>query len=224
MNPGSYNTFMTGKYKDPWAATQNSTYSNADYFFYLEKKLGKESITAKLKAKQQQSPAGAAAGGAAAGGGSAASKPKLPDLSDVVLEDEENVWMIPKEVRAEISALKRRYNFTNAELAKACGCADGSSQPGARAGRFLSATGDFGGESQDFYRPAAMFVEKMRVYENRPKSKKRKDLEADAEEQPGKRPFLGLNPDGKYLCMAGSVMVKDSLGRRVIRQPGMGFF
>lgn len=26
VNPGSYNTFMTGKYKDPWAATMNGTY------------------------------------------------------------------------------------------------------------------------------------------------------------------------------------------------------
>ena len=225
VNPGSYNTFMTGKYKDPWAATMNSTYDGAAYSFHLEKKLGKNSITAKLKLKQQGGSASAAraAGGAAgaapaaAGGGSAASRPKLPDLSGVVLEDAENVWMTPKEVRAEISTLKRRYKFSNAELAIAAGCGGGSSQPGARVGRFLSATGEFGGETQDFYKPAAIFCEKMRVHENRPKSKKRKDLEADAGTQPGKKPFLGLNPDNSYWCMAGSVMAKDHLGRNVIR-------
>jgi hypothetical protein len=46
----------------------------------------------------------------------------------------------------------------------ACGVAQGS-QPGAPVGRFLNAAGDFGGASQDFYRPAAMFCEKMRVHE-----------------------------------------------------------
>lgn len=52
VNPGSFNTFMTGKYKDPWAACGNCTYDSAEYFFHFEKKAGKNSFSAKFKASQ----------------------------------------------------------------------------------------------------------------------------------------------------------------------------
>ena len=65
VNANSYGKFMNGKYKDPWAATQNGTYHAAAYFFFREKMLGKNAL-GKTRAH----------GGAAA----AAGKPKLPDL------------------------------------------------------------------------------------------------------------------------------------------------
>jgi|Transcript_7844 hypothetical protein len=165
--------------------------------------------------------AGGPGAGASAAAPLAAAAPKLrlPDVTSVVLDDEENVFLTPKEVRAEISELKRRYKFSNGDFAVACGVAKGA-QPGAPIGRFLAATGDFGGEQMDVYRPAAQFIEKMRVFEERPKSKKRKDLEADSEGRPGKKVFLGLNPSTKYLVMAGTYMTKDSLGRNVHGHPG----
>ena len=41
VNANSYGKFMNGKYKDPWAATQNGTYHAAAYFF-----LGRQSTAA----------------------------------------------------------------------------------------------------------------------------------------------------------------------------------
>ena len=51
---------------------------------------------------------------------------------------------------------------------------------GQAVGRFLNATGESGDQKQ-IYTPLAHFVEKMRIYEKRPKSQKRKQLEKDAE-------------------------------------------
>ena len=56
-----------------------------------------------------------------------------------------------------------------------------TSQPGAPVGRFLQQGGDFGGEEMEFYHPCALFIDKVRVLEKRPKSKKRKALEEEAE-------------------------------------------
>ena len=50
VNAGSFTQFMTGKYKDPWAATQNGTYRAAAYFFHVDKLLGKDGIIYRLKA------------------------------------------------------------------------------------------------------------------------------------------------------------------------------
>ena len=114
------------------------------------------------------------------------------------------MYLNPKEVRAEVSSLKARYKCSNADLAKAVwpAKASGSSQPGAAVGRFLGAGGDFGGEEMEFYRPCALFCEKVRVFENRPKTKKRKALEEEVETT-GRAPFLGLNPNKKYLMCPG---------------------
>jgi hypothetical protein len=103
--------------------------AGAEYFFYVEKKLGKNSITAKLKLAAA-GVAGAAGGAAGAAGGSAgagvgpfalaaagaaggasasaaaaavaskpASKPKLPDLSAVALDDEAGLYKFWNPVR-----------------------------------------------------------------------------------------------------------------------------
>tara|TARA_B110000305_G_scaffold236194_1_gene297132 strand:- start:16 stop:1077 length:1062 start_codon:yes stop_codon:yes gene_type:complete len=203
VNANSYGKFMTGKYKDPWAATQNSTYWNAGYFFWSdERQAVDDSIVKKLKANASAATKAAAAGGGA-GGGAAGKKPPLPDVTAIILTSND-VYLNPKEVRAEVSSLKARYKCSNADLAKAVwpAKASGSSQPGAAVGRFLGAGGDFGGEEMEFYRPCALFCEKVRVFENRPKTKKRKALEEEVETT-GRAPFLGLNPNKKYLMCPG---------------------
>ena len=217
VNAASYSKFMNGKYKDAWAATSNGTYWNAGYFFWSDEKLGqKDSIIKKLKASAsaaEKAGDGAVGGAGGGAGGAAGKKPPLPDVSAITLNSSD-VYLNPKEVRAEVSALKTRYKCTNAELAKAVWPekAASTANPAAAVGRFLSQGGEFGGEEMDFYRPCALFCEKMRVFENRPKSKKRKALEEEAEET-GRAPFLGLNPNKKYLMAPGMGFKKDELGR-----------
>ena len=115
------------------------------------------------------------------------SLPKLPDLSGVKMENQ-HVYQIPEEVRMEIFELRTKFKFSNAELAAAVG-RTGGANPGQAVNRFLNATGGIG-ENMNIYTPLAHFVEKMRIYEKRPKSQKRKQLEKDAERRPGKKPLL----------------------------------
>lgn len=218
VSANSYGQFMTGKYKDPWAATQNGTYWRAGYFFWSdERQKVEDSIVKKLKANAS---AATKAAGAAAGGGAAGKKPPLPDVTAITLTSDD-VYLTPKEVRAEVSGLKARYKCTNADLAKAVwpAKASGTSQPGAAVGRFLGAGGEFGGEEMEFYRPCALFCEKVRIFENRPKTKKRKALEEEVETT-GRAPFLGLNPNKKYLMCPGMSFKKDALGRLDTHVPG----
>lgn len=44
-----YGRFMNGKYKNQWSASQNQTYRAAAYFFYREKKLGKNSVAKMMR-------------------------------------------------------------------------------------------------------------------------------------------------------------------------------
>ena len=115
------------------------------------------------------------------------SLPKLPDLSGVKMENQ-HVYQIPEEVRMEIFEIRTKFKFSNAELAAAVG-RTGGANPGQAVNRFLNATGGIG-ENMNIYTPLAHFVEKMRIYEKRPKSQKRKQLEKDAERRPGKKPLL----------------------------------
>ena len=235
VNANSFGKFMGGAYKDKWSATMNGTYSGARYFFFREKKLGKKSIANTLKSGKEASAsasapppppgAGAGAGAAAppppAGAGASApapptARPPLPDLSGVELEDE-NVYLNPKEVRAGITALGKKYKFTHPQLVSACGL----SCPSNAVGRFMNKGGEFGGREMDIYRPLALLLEKVRVQEGKPKSKKRKALEAEAASRPGKAPFLGLDPNARYLVPLGAslAMGKDALGRFQFARP-----
>ena len=191
VNAGSFTQFMTGKYKDPWAATQNGTYRAAAYFFHVDKLLGKDGIIHQLKATRANATnaggAGAAAAGAASAGAAAGAKEKgLPDVSGVVdVADDSPVWLTPAEVRAKVSALKRARAFTNADLARAV-LGDAFTQSRYQlVGKFLNTGGEFGGANQDVYAPMARFVEKCRVALGKPKSKKQLALEAET--QPGRR-------------------------------------
>ena len=191
VNGNSYNKFMNGKYKDQWSATANSTYSSAAYFFWREKKMGKNKSIGALWSSAQ--PA----------------RPALPNVSSVVLESSE-IYLTPQEVRKELSNLSGTYACTQADIAKAAGAPNANAMS-----RFMSAGGEFGGQDQDFYSMAARYVEKLRVQLGKPKSKKRKALEQ--EQQPGKRPFLGVDTSQKVWCFAGSEPCKgkDDLGRTV---------
>ena len=80
---------------------------------------------------------------------------------------------------------------------------------------FMKAAGDFGGSENQAYHPAAALAEKLRIAADKPKSKKRKAIEAEADAS-GARPRLGLDPNGKYWAMPGAFMTKDSLGRHTL--------
>lgn len=193
VNSNSYNKYMNGKYKDQWSATANSTYSSAAYFFWREKKLGKKALAKRWTAAQP-------------------TRPGLPDISTVTLESTD-VYLTPKETRKELTSLCSSYACTQASIAKACGAPNANAMS-----RFMSAGGEFGGRDQDFYELAAIYLEKLRVKLGKPKSKKRKALETEAADHPGKRPFLGVDLSQKVWCIGGSVPCKskDDLGRTTL--------
>ena len=133
----------------------------------------------------------------------------LPDISSVELENDD-IYMTPKEVRKGLQAVMTKYSCTQAEIARQCGVASGP------VGRFLKATGEFGGEAQDMYRYGYVFLEKLRIKDGAKKSKKRKAIEEET--APGKKPFLGQSGEGKFWVAPGMSLIKtkDSLGRTVI--------
>jgi len=194
VNGNSYNKYMNGKYKDQWSATANSTYRSAAYFFWREKKLGKKNLATQWSASQ---PA----------------KTALPDVSDVQLGSND-IYLTPQEVRKELSSLMSTYACTQGSIAKAVGAVNANAMS-----RFMSAGGEFGGRDMDFYDLAALYLEKLRVKLNKPKSKKRKAIEAEVAQNPGKRPFLGVDTSQKVWCFAGAVPCKgkDELGRTVLQ-------
>lgn len=186
-----YGRFMNGKYKDQWRATENQTYRAAAYFMFREKKLGKLSIGKRMQA-------------------TAPTKLPVPDLSAVVLEDS-TVYLTPIEVRKGIQQVQKDYACNNTQLAQLVGA------PNANAvSRFLSAGGEFGGSEQDMYSLGANFLEKLRVHLGKPKSKKRRMIEADT--PAGKKPFLGVDSTQKFWVHSSEVLVKkkDELGRTVV--------
>ena len=85
---------------------------------------------------------------------------------------------------------------------------------------FVKAGGQWGGKDNQAYHPAAALVEKVRIALGKPKSAKRKALEAEVAAGDVSRrtggPNLGLDPDGKYWMMPGARFTKDSLGRMQI--------
>ena len=48
------------------------------------------------------------------------------------------------------------------------------------------------------------------------KTKKRKALEAEMDANPGRAPFLGLDPNKKYWALPGAAFAKDAVGRTTI--------
>ena len=144
VNANSYGKFMHGKYKDPWSATQNGTYSGAAFFFYKEEKLGKHAL-GKTRARGAggsagTSPATGATGSktkSVTGGG----KPQLPDVSATQLEDD-LTWLTPGEVRKALQDLQRSHDTSVAGLARAAGvpCTSLPTEPLETLPRFALAT------------------------------------------------------------------------------------
>ena len=228
VNANSYGKFMqTGtnsKYKDPWSATQNGTYVAAAFFFFKEERLGKRAL-GKTRARNAGTPA-KAVGSSSCGilspavetdvGSklkSAAAKPALPDVSGTRLEDN-FTWLTPSEVRKALQDLQLSHATTVAGLARAAGV------PYQSFNNFVKAGGAWGGKDNQAYHPAAALVEKVRIALGKPKSAKRKALEAEVAAGDVSRrtggPNLGLDPDGKYYTMPGAHFSKDSLGRLYI--------
>ena len=206
VNANSYGKFMNGKYKDPWAATQNGTYHAAAYFFFREKMLGKNAL-GKTRAH------GAAAAGGGGGAAAAAGKPKLPDISGI--ETDGRTWLTPGEVRRELRALLQAYDTSVAALARL------ADVPYQSFMKFCNIdAGDFGGEGNQAYHPAAELAEKFRIARGKGKGTKRSALEAEVATGRVDRctggPLLGLDPNKRYMVFPGAHMTKDALGRHTI--------
>jgi hypothetical protein len=216
VNANSYGKFMTGKYKDQWSATQNGTYWAAAYFFYREKRLGAQSVS-RTRAHGSVAAAvhvGSSPSAALSTPAGAGKKPALPDLSAVMTDG--ITYQTPAEVRKELQAYLQKHTGSVATLARA------AEVPYQSFNNFMKAKGDFGGRDNMSYHPAAELVEKLRVATDKPKSKKRKALEAEMDAGIVDRrtggPKLGLDPSKKYIVPAGMslYMKKDSLGRNSI--------
>ena len=144
---------------------------------------------------------------------SAAAKPALPDVSGTRLEDN-FTWLTPSEVRKALQDLQLSHATTVAGLARAAGV------PYQSFNNFVKAGGAWGGKDNQAYHPAAALVEKVRIALGKPKSAKRKALEAEVAAGDVSRrtggPNLGLDPYGKYYTMPGAHFSNDSLGRLYI--------
>ncbi len=250
VNANSYGKFMqTGtnsKYKDPWSATQNGTYAAAAFFFYKEERLGKRAL-GKVRAhgsgaatpakgndgrgRALLSPAVATSVGSKT---KTSAKPALPDVSGIQLESE-HTWLTPSEARAmpcktcsartaqashgwqvrkALQDVQLSHSTSVAGLARAAGV------PYQSFNNFVKAGGAWGGKDNQAYHPAAALVERVRIALGKPKSAKRKALEAEvASGEVSRRtggPNLGLDPDGKFYTFPGARFAKDSLGRMYI--------
>lgn len=66
------------------------------------------------------------------------------------------------------------------------------------------------------YSLGATFLEKLRMHQGKPKSKKRRAIEADT--PAGKKPFLGVDSTQKFRAYKDDVLVKkkDALGRTIV--------
>mmetsp|Transcript_110791 Transcript_110791/g.203100 ORF Transcript_110791/g.203100 Transcript_110791/m.203100 type:complete len:312 (-) Transcript_110791:83-1018(-) len=198
VNANSYNRFMNGKYKNQWSAAENQTYDAASRFFLREEKLGKKAI-GKVRAKSNSKTGNSEA---------------FPDISTITTDG--LTYLTPGETRQELSKMLKQYKTSLAALARFAGV------PYQSFCLFYKAGGEFGGVDNQAYRPAADLIEKVRVACKKPKSKKRLGLEAEVAAGRVKRdgqPFLGSNPDGKFLCLPGErpFMARDALGRKVVQ-------
>ena len=195
-------------------AYTQGTYIAAAFFFHKEAALGKHAL-GKTRARGGAKPGFASPTAATASAGSktksvTGGKSSLPDVSKVSLEDG-HTWLTPGEVRKGLQDLMISHDTSVAGLARAAGVAYQSFN------NFVKAGGAWGGKDNQSYHSAAALVEKVRIALGKPKSSKRKALEAEVANgvvswRTG-GPKLGLDPNGKYYARPGMRMVKDSLGR-----------
>lgn len=218
VNANSYGRFMTGKYKDQWSATQNGTYHAAAEFFAREKELGKNAV-GKLRARTASSASASSEVAAEAdddddGDARPAKKAKpaaktpLPDVSSITTDG--LLYLTPGETRKELRSFLQKYAGSIAELGRLAGV------PVQSFNKFMNDAGEFGGQGNQAYGPAATLVERFRIATGGAKSKKRKALEDEVSRgivNSDGGPRLGLDPHGKYLAPAGASMSKDELGR-----------
>ena len=137
----------------------------------------------------------------------AAKKPPLPDNLGEIPTDG-RVYQTPGEVRKALRRTLCMYSASVSVLARLAG------EPYQGFNNFMKARGgDFDGENLRAYKPAAYLAERIRIVEKKPKTKKRKALEAET--RAGSEPFLGVNPKKVWLATPEENLrlVKDSLGR-----------
>jgi hypothetical protein len=216
VNANSYGKFMNGKYKDPWSATQNGTYVAAAFFFYMEERLGKQALgktRARHATTSSSSPRATTDAVSKTKSRTGGAKPALPDVRTTQLENG-HTWLTPGEVRKGLQDLQLTFDTSVAGLARM------ADVPYQSFNNFVKAGGMWGAKDNQAYPRAAALVEKVRIQLQKPKSAKRKALEAEVEagivhHRTG-GPKLGLDPDGKYYGPPGAYMAKDSLGRHYL--------
>ena len=197
VSSNTYKRFMNGRYKNQWDAAENGTYDSATRSFIKEERLGAQAI-GKLSAQGRKKEGTSAA---------------LPDICGI--ETDGLTWLTPGETRREIANILKTYKTTVTALARL------ADVPVQSFNLFYNAGGNFGALQNQAYRPAAKLVEKIRTACGCTESMKRLGLDAEVAFGHRKRngkPFLGVSPNGKMLCLAGEkpTLSRDALGCQII--------
>lgn len=193
--PSAWSKLMNGKYKGGVSgAGGNEAYQMGSYFFWKEKKLGKEGQLAPLQAKAKPS-----------------AKSPFPDISKVKTDGK--TYLTPAETRRELLRLMRNYKVTQANFAKMVRTSSIT--------KFMESGGEFGGGESESYDGLAAICEKVRIATGKPKSKKRLALEHEVG-RTKKQPFLGVNTQQKMWLSADCYAAKDGLGRAIVKHAKKG--
>ena len=149
--PGrAWNKFMYGEYKNQSWAYSNDAFRKAAFFFFKEKRLGKNGkLAVMVKAN---------------------SKNALPDLANIRTDGK--TYLTPAECRKSVLAIFKKFNLTMKKLAKMI------DEPEVMVSRFMADGGEFGGNGLVVYHTLADFCEKVRIATRTTKSRKRKAIEA----------------------------------------------
>lgn len=186
--PGpAWQKFMNGKYKDQSWAYSNDAYRKAAFFFWKEKRLGKNG---KLAATAKKS-----------------AKTHLPDLSNITTDGK--TYLTPAECRKSLLAIFKKFELTQSKLAKMTG------ENSAMVGRFMADGGEFGGSEKGCYHSLADFCERVRIATGAKKSRKRLAIEAEGRQVPylgDDARARYLVPAGTSLYKA-----RDAIGRPVVK-------
>jgi len=203
--PGpEWHKFMTGKYKDPSEAYTNNAFKRAAFFFWKEKRLGKDGKLATLMPPDMP-PRGQSERAPRV---SRSSRPPLPNLMNI--ETDGHTYITPSEVRKDMYDVFETYDISQARLAKMLG------ENACMVGRFLADKGEFGGAGKGCYHGLAQFLEKLRIASGTKKSRKRVAIEAEGNPEP----FLGDDENKGFYAEHGTRLffARDEIGRQVVKQ------
>ncbi|KAK3398775.1 hypothetical protein B0T20DRAFT_438116 [Sordaria brevicollis] len=197
----------------PFKGSGYSSYPAAWEYFKKLEKVGYKLPNKNAAAAAKKQKTDAADGNAEGGGGT-----DKVDISDVHLEGEETdsvpIYDTCDEVRRKIDAYLKRPGVTMAQFCRDIHAQYKSpSRPaniqGSQLSRFRGMKGAKSGATSTVFYGAYVFFEKMRIKENKPKTKHRVEMEAAWPEG------FDRTDDGRkgYFVLAGEQIVMDHLGR-----------